>query len=50
VLFGTNYPMIGHVHALDGLDELGLTEDAKADYLHGNAERVSVCAASLEVS
>jgi hypothetical protein len=32
--------MIGHVHALDGLDELGLTEDAKADYLHGNAERV----------
>src|SRR6201987_1597967 len=40
VLFGTNYPMMTHVHALAGLDELGLTADAKADYLHGNAERV----------
>ncbi len=40
VLFGTNYPMIGHAHALDGLDELGLTDQARADYLHGNAARV----------
>ncbi len=40
VLFGTNYPMIRHAHALAGLDELGLADDAVADYLHGNAERV----------
>ena len=40
VLFGTNYPMIGHVHALAGLDELGLTENARDDYLHANARRV----------
>ena len=40
VLFGTNYPMIGHQQALQGLDELGLTDEARADYLHRNAERV----------
>ncbi|HEU4360088.1 MAG TPA: amidohydrolase family protein [Mycobacterium sp.] len=40
VLFGTNYPMITHAHALDGLADLGLGEDARADYLHGNARRV----------
>lgn len=40
VLFGTNYPMIGHSHALDGLDELGLTESARSAYLHDNAARV----------
>jgi predicted TIM-barrel fold metal-dependent hydrolase len=40
VLFGTNYPMISHAHALDGLDELGLTDEARRDYLGGNAERV----------
>ncbi|HEU0191043.1 MAG TPA: amidohydrolase family protein [Mycobacterium sp.] len=40
VLFGTNYPMIAHQHCLAGLDELGLTDDARADYLHRNAERV----------
>lgn len=40
VLFGTNYPMIGHAHALDGLDELGLSDAARNDYLHANAERV----------
>jgi predicted TIM-barrel fold metal-dependent hydrolase len=40
VLFGTNSPMITHTHALDGLDELGLADDARADYLHSNAERV----------
>ncbi len=40
VLFGTNYPMISHDHALAGLDELGLGADAQADYLHRNAERV----------
>jgi predicted TIM-barrel fold metal-dependent hydrolase len=40
VLFGTNYPMITHTHALAGLDELGLSEEARRDFLHGNAERV----------
>jgi predicted TIM-barrel fold metal-dependent hydrolase len=40
VLFGTNYPMIAHSHALAGLDELGLTDEARLDFLHGNAERV----------
>lgn len=40
VLFGTNYPMIMHGHALDGLDELGFDDATRADYLHGNAERV----------
>lgn len=40
VLFGTNYPMITHEHALAGLDELGLTDEARRDFLRGNAERV----------
>jgi uncharacterized protein len=40
VLFGTNYPMIAHGHALAGLDELGLTDQARHDFLRGNAERV----------
>lgn len=40
VLFGTNYPMVGHEHALVGLDDLGLDEVARHDFLHGNAERV----------
>jgi predicted TIM-barrel fold metal-dependent hydrolase len=40
VLFGTNYPMIAHTHALAGLDELGLNDEARRDFLHGNAERV----------
>jgi predicted TIM-barrel fold metal-dependent hydrolase len=40
VLFGTNYPMMTHAHALAGLDELGLDEDTRRDFLHGNAERV----------
>jgi predicted TIM-barrel fold metal-dependent hydrolase len=40
VLFGTNYPMMTHAHALAGFDELGLDEEARRDFLHGNAERV----------
>ena len=40
VLFGTNYPMIAHGHALAGLDELGLTDEARRDFLHDNATRV----------
>lgn len=37
VLFGTNYPMIAHQHALAGLDGLGLTNAARRDFLHDNA-------------
>ena len=40
VMFGTNYPMIAHAHALAGLDRLGLSDEAVRDFLHGNAERV----------
>jgi predicted TIM-barrel fold metal-dependent hydrolase len=40
VLFGTNYPMITHEHALAGLDQLGLSDEARRDFLRGNAERV----------
>jgi uncharacterized protein len=40
VLFGTNYPMMSHSHALAGLDDLGLSAEAQTDYLRGNAERV----------
>ena len=31
VLFGTNYPMIGHQHALVGLDELGSARRSRAE-------------------
>jgi predicted TIM-barrel fold metal-dependent hydrolase len=40
VLFGTNYPMIAHSHALAGLAELGLDDAARDDFLHRNAQRV----------
>ena len=40
VLFGSNYPMILPSHALDGLDRLQLSDDTRAQYLHGNAARV----------
>jgi predicted TIM-barrel fold metal-dependent hydrolase len=40
VLFGTNYPMIAHTHALAGLEKLGLSDEARHDFLDGNAERV----------
>ncbi|HEX7322536.1 MAG TPA: amidohydrolase family protein [Mycobacterium sp.] len=40
VLFGTNYPMITHQHALAGLDDLRLSDGARADYLRRNAGRV----------
>ncbi|EUA51863.1 amidohydrolase family protein [Mycobacterium xenopi 3993] len=39
-MFGTNYPMITHAHALAGLDELGLDDETRSAYLHGNAERI----------
>ena len=40
VLFGTNYPMITAERALEGLDELGLTDAIKHQFLCGNAARV----------
>lgn len=40
VLFGSNYPMIMPGKALEGLDELGLSDEIRADFLAGNARRV----------
>jgi predicted TIM-barrel fold metal-dependent hydrolase len=40
VLFGTNFPMIGHAQALDGLDQLGLDDETRELFLLGNAERL----------
>jgi predicted TIM-barrel fold metal-dependent hydrolase len=40
VLFGTNYPMILHQQALQGLDELGLDAETRELFLRGNAERL----------
>lgn len=40
VLFGTNYPMLFHSQALEGLDALGLDDETTGLYLEGNARRV----------
>ena len=40
VLFGTNYPMITPAKALEGVDALGLDEQARQLFLGGNATRV----------
>jgi predicted TIM-barrel fold metal-dependent hydrolase len=40
VLFGSNYPMILPERALDGLDTLGLDDEARGHFLSGNAQRV----------
>lgn len=40
VLFGTNFPMIAPAKALEGLDDLGLDPQTRADFLAGNAQRV----------
>ena len=40
VLFGTNYPMIMPAKALADLDDLALTDEARAMFLGGNAKRV----------
>lgn len=40
VLWGSNHPMIPHTRALEGIDDLGLDDEAKYLFLHGNAERV----------
>jgi uncharacterized protein len=40
VMFGTNYPMITPAKALEGLEGLGLDDQARALFLGGNAARV----------
>jgi uncharacterized protein len=40
VLFGTNYPMLFHQQALDGVDSLGLDDEARRLFLAGNAQRL----------
>ena len=40
VLFGSNYPMILPSQALEGADSLGLDDEAKALFFHGNTQRV----------
>ena len=40
VLFGSNHPMIAPAKALDGLDALGLSDETREAFLHGNTERV----------
>ncbi|MFG1664702.1 amidohydrolase family protein [Streptomyces sp. Y7] len=40
VLFGSNYPMITPSRALEHLDGLGLDEETRELFLHGNARRV----------
>jgi uncharacterized protein len=40
VMFGTNYPMIFHQQALDGIDALGLDDEVRELFLAGNAQRV----------
>jgi len=40
VLFGTNFPMIAHAAALDGIDALGLDLETRELFLHGNADRL----------
>lgn len=40
VLFGTNYPMIPHALALEGLEDLQLSEATREQFLGGNAVRV----------
>lgn len=40
VLFGTNYPMVSPVHALEDLETLELDEESRASFLSENAKRV----------
>jgi len=40
VLFGTNFPMITHAQAMEGLDAFGLDDEAMGLYLEGNARKV----------
>jgi predicted TIM-barrel fold metal-dependent hydrolase len=40
VMFGTNYPMLTASACLEGIESLGLGEEAKQAFLSGNARRV----------
>jgi len=40
VLFGTNWPMLSPQRCLEGLDQLGLSEEGKEAFLSGTARRV----------
>lgn len=40
VLFGTNFPMLGHSQALKGLEDLGLDDETRELFLAGNAQRL----------
>ena len=40
VMFGSNYPMLTPLQCLADLDGLGLDQEARELFLHGNAERV----------
>jgi uncharacterized protein len=40
IMFGTNYPMIMPAKALEGIEELGLDQEAMNLFLSGNAQRV----------
>jgi len=40
VLFGTNYPMLFHQQALEGLDGLDLDDEVRDLFLGGNAQRL----------
>ena len=40
VMFGTNYPMVDAAGCLEGVDELGLDDNARSRFLHDNAAAV----------
>lgn len=40
VMFGTNWPMLDAARCLRHLDDLGLDDDARSRFLHGNARSV----------
>src|SRR3954452_18206700 len=40
VMFGTNFPMLFHHQALEGVDNLGLDDETRDLFLAGNAQRV----------
>ena len=40
VVFGTNFPTVGHAHALGQIDELGLAPETRTALLGGTARRV----------
>jgi uncharacterized protein len=40
VMFGTNWPMLGHTQCLQGLEQLALSSDNRDAFLKGNAQRV----------